>query len=605
MASSFDSFFTGSNNPSSDEEKIQEATVEISKLGNDIQFTDITAFSEEAQQIAIYRHSWLKELYHLNIHTFSQKSLDAPLSKIHLSLGGEKPNWRTIARWHDAFQKSGRKIVALIPRKKTGNSSAKVPELTEEFIQKALKRLLCAERPSIASGHRYLEEVIFLYNKNTGAKLLTPSYETLRKRFNAVSPYDKMAAIKGKRKADQEFQKVGMIIKSTRVLEHVEIDHTPLDLFIIDDEYMLPIGRPYLTALYDNCTKSIIGYYIGFEPPSLVSVAYALKNAILPKTWLKKTYPQIKNEWLCSGIPEQIVVDNATEFWSPIFDNICFELNIDIKHHGKSKPWRKPNIERYFGTLNREIFTEIPGKSFSNIFEREDYNSQNFSVLTLSALKEIVATWVVDVYLNSPNSRNTNIPSVSWRKAVTKFPPMEFEGSEQELDFHLGHIKSGRLRKEGITFNYLRYHSDELALMRATHGDHSVQIKYNPEDLSFIYVLDQSKEIYIIVPAVDTEYTNGLSLWSHKLHVKYLRKHVKENFDINDLIEARIKIRSIIEESISSKKTKITGKKRASRYIEKDNNVALVKNSEKAATPTESDDDWSFDDNWTSVIEDG
>jgi hypothetical protein len=32
------------------------------------------------------------------------------------------------------------------------------------------------------------------------------------------------------------------------VLERVEIDHTKLDLFVVDQKTNLPIGRPWLTA---------------------------------------------------------------------------------------------------------------------------------------------------------------------------------------------------------------------------------------------------------------------------------------------------------------------------------------------------------------------
>ena len=375
MVNSFDSLFSDHKEPSKEilskgeSEKPFHAYKDADKT--DDNFIDITAFSEEQQHEAIRRYSWLKELYSLNINVFSQKSLKDPIDKIQIILGDKPPSWRTLARWHKSYQNSGGKLISLLPLKPSGNATLRQSDVVDEFIQKTLNRLLSVEKPSIADGHRYLEELIYLHNKNTGAKIDTPSYESIRKKYNAISPYEKKLAFEGKAKADQEFSKVGMILKTSRALECVEVDHSPLDLFVIDENSNLPLGRPYLTAFKDRHTKSLTGYYIGFEPPSIVSVGYALKNSIMPKTCLKTEYPEIKKEWSAYGIPEQLIVDNGSEFWSKSFVNMCLELNIDIKQNPVRKPWLKPSVERFFGTLNRSLFTSTPGKSFSNIFDHQ------------------------------------------------------------------------------------------------------------------------------------------------------------------------------------------------------------------------------------------
>ena len=174
----------------------------------------------------------------------------------------------------------------------------------------------------------------------------------------------------------------------------------------------------------------------------------------------------------------------------------------------------------------------------------------------------------------------------------------------------MGNLHQSTLRKEGITFKYLRYHSDELALIRANFGDHKIQYKYLSDDLSYIYVLNNDEQKYIRVPAVDVEYTENLSLWQHKVHLKYVQKYISKNFNLGDLIEARIKIRNIVEDAVSNKKTKITGKKRASRYIEKDGDYSpesLINKTEskKESAPINKDDtDWDFDDSWSVDIND-
>ena len=101
----------------------------------------------------------------------------------------------------------------------------------------------------------------------------------------------------------------------TIYLGEVEIDHTSLDLIIVDDKTFLPIGRPNLTCLVDKCSRAILGFSLSFEPPSELSVIRAIRQAIFPKATLNEL-SEIVNEWQPFGIPITLVVDNGLEFHS-------------------------------------------------------------------------------------------------------------------------------------------------------------------------------------------------------------------------------------------------------------------------------------------------
>ena len=66
-------------------------------------------------------------------------------------------------------------------------------------------------------------------------------------------------------------------------LERAEIDHTNLDLFAIDDETLLPLGRPWFSACEDDYTRCILGMFVGFIPPSFLTVSLCLKDVFRPK----------------------------------------------------------------------------------------------------------------------------------------------------------------------------------------------------------------------------------------------------------------------------------------------------------------------------------
>jgi hypothetical protein len=50
------------------------------------------------------------------------------------------------------------------------------------------------------------------------------------------------------------------------------MDHTPSDIIVVDNNSMLPLGRPTVTSALDEHTRSPMGFYTGFEPPSCLSV---------------------------------------------------------------------------------------------------------------------------------------------------------------------------------------------------------------------------------------------------------------------------------------------------------------------------------------------
>ena len=65
-------------------------------------------------------------------------------------------------------------------------------------------------------------------------------------------------------------------------LDIIQIDHTKVDVILVDDETRKPIGRPFITVAIDVYSRMILVLYI-LEAPSYFSVGQCLLNAILPK----------------------------------------------------------------------------------------------------------------------------------------------------------------------------------------------------------------------------------------------------------------------------------------------------------------------------------
>lgn len=522
----------------------------------DLVFKDVFGVSEERRDEAIHRYSVLEFLIERYGNNFSKREIDDALPTLEEKFGSSTPSASSIYRYWRAFKKSDFQLSSLIPKVTAGNTGNNVPEELEPLIQEAIKDYFSAEEQTAASAYIKLETEVSRYNEIHDTQYSLFSIQSFRKRLRKHSEYDKILLRKGKSAADSTFRKVGQRPSTTRVLERVEADHTRLDLFVIDERHGIPLGRPWLTLLYDTHTKSIIGFYLGFEPPSYLSVSLALENAILPKDYVKELYPSVKREWPCYGLPEHLIVDNGAEFNSSDFKVACKELKVKVKKNPTKKPWLKGSVERYFRTINNRLLSRIPGKSFTNIFERKDYDPLENAVIDSLLLQEMIHIWIVDMYQNGKNGLENNIPNLSWVDAVnSSIPPRPFKGSRDELKFNLGKNREVALDKNGVRLGTtIRYSSVRLARYfgHRTCKDMKsvrVRIKYDPSCLGRVYVLDETKEEFFAVEAIDADYAYSVSEWLHKTCCNYARRNIRKNYNHRDVVKAWRKILDIIDEA--------------------------------------------------------
>jgi putative transposase len=137
----------------------------------------------------------------------------------------------------------------------------------------------------------------------------------------------------------------------------------------------------------------------------------------------------------------------------------------------------------------------------------------------------------------------------------------------------------------GIEFESLRYQSPALSALRmylqskayqeqrksGNQQDMShkakVQIKYDPMDLSTLYVYDArpDHEDWLPVPADNQKYTKGLSIDEHKVIRNYILRQ-KTEVDIDGLAAAKRQIRGIVERQFGLV-SKVQVRKMVARYL--------------------------------------
>jgi putative transposase len=118
----------------------------------------------------------------------------------------------------------------------------------------------------------------------------------------------------------------------TRPLQVVQIDHTQVDIMIVDQASREIAGRPWITLAIDVMTRMVTGFHLALEPPSRTSVGLCLLHAVYDKTaWLAER--GIDAPWPIGGLPEALHADNGADFRSRAFERAC-------RNHGVQIRWR-------------------------------------------------------------------------------------------------------------------------------------------------------------------------------------------------------------------------------------------------------------------------
>lgn len=332
-------------------------------------------------------------------------------------------------------------------------------------------------------------------------------------------------------------------------LDLVQMDHTPVDLILVDPVDRAPIGRPWLTVAIDVYSRCIVGFHLTLEPPSATSVGLCLTHAVAAKApWLELR--GIEASWPIAGKPRRLGVDNGAEFHSTAFERGC-------EQHGIAIDWRPPGqphfggiVERVIGTLMRLVHA-LPGTTFSSVAARGTYDSDKAACLTLEELERWLAVAITKYYHLRPHEGlEGELPLRRYEAGVRALTtagrsvPAPRDSRAFLIDF-LPLVRRS-LRRDGITIDHITYFS--IALKPWIQGHECrpdpLVIRRDPRDLSRIFVLDSRDGSYLEVP-YRTLSRPTITLWEYRLARRHLRARHRREVDEVALFAAVEEMRTI------------------------------------------------------------
>lgn len=355
-----------------------------------------------------------------------------------------------------------------------------------------------------------------------------PSYNTVDVRIALLDPVLVARKRNGGSAARRLQPIVGKTPEVSGPLELVQIDHTTMDVIIVDELARQPIGRPSLTLAIDVFTRCIVGMLLTLEAPSATSVGLCLAHVVSDKTaWLERLGLDI-GLWPMRGKPKKIHLDNAAEFKSEALKRGCEQHCIERDYRPKGQPHYGGVIERVIGTA-MTMAHELPGTTFSNIQERGTYKSEVSASLTLGELEKWLAL-AVGAYHNSIHGSLLESPAAVWDRSIKSWKVADVADKQAFLIDFLPVVKR-RIARTGFVIDHINYYGDALKHWIARRDRlQSFIIRRDPRDLSRIWVLDPVSKLYFEIPYRFLSHP-AVTLWEHKQAIENLKNRGRAQID--------------------------------------------------------------------------
>ena len=456
------------------------------------------------------------------------------------------------------------RLTSLLPRRRgpppgASRLASDVDRLIETVIDEFY---LTRQQPTM------VDLIVEVRRRSREAGLPAPGRKAVRARVQARPARAIVTRRRGAKAARDQFAPVLGSLEAPWPLSLVQIDHTLVDVIVVDQATRAPIQRPWLTLAIDVCSRCVAGVHLSLEPPSATSVALCLSHAALAKDgWLAER--GVEAQWPVRGIPERLHLDNAKEFRCEALRRGCEQYGVAIDYRPVRTPHYGGHIERLIGTMMGKVHL-LPGTTFSNIQAKGDLNPEKSAAMTLDEVERWLANAIAGAYHNDLHRGIDTTPLAAWRRGIEGDATTLGRGEPRAVTdprrFLIDFLPIERrlVRRDGVSLNSIGYWSDVLSTWV---GDQERMIvRYDPRDLSRIYLLGPDGTYY------DLSYRDlrrpPISLWEHRLALKRLRDDGRAQVNETEIFRAIEAMRAIADEAILTSKTARRQRERRMRLVE-------------------------------------
>lgn len=539
------------------------------------------ALTEKEWQTAEYRYNIIKPLI---------EGSEKDITKIAKQSGKSRP---TIYRWISTYNKN-KTVASLAPEKKI--PIKRIASETEDLIS------FCIGKHYLNRDRKSMRRLMWEIEKKCREKDINiPHGSTVARRVKELSREKVLGARYGKKKADEIFNfKGGTFPGADYPLAVIQIDHTPLDIILVDEINREPFKSPNITVAFDVFSRMVVGFYLSFDPVGSIAAGMCIVNSILPKeNYIEKL--GLVSKWPCWGIPRTIHLDNAKEFRGNMLKKATLNYGINLDYRPPGQPHYGGHIERYIGNLNNHVH-DIHGTKFSNVAQKSNYDSMGKASMTISELEVWLVDFFTGVYHQCKHSALDCSPQEKFSKGikVTGYQP-RLQNDSIVYDFMP--FVERTIQDYGVTIDGVKYYHDvmrtyinSLESSKKNAMKRKFLFRIDPRDISKIYFFDPATELYVKIPCSDLRMPS-FSRWEF-LHMK--RSIRNSNMPINEdsIFEAKKRMMEIEDNAIkSTKRLRLPKYSRAA----DSKRMHMGIESEEKITDQESADNFFGVENWEDI----
>jgi putative transposase len=418
-----------------------------------------------------------------------------------------------------------------------------LPGAVEHQIEAAIDTVFkTRERPTLEKLRRDIRADC------AAAGLPPPSRKAIQARVSARSLRELVKAREGPEAARQVFAPVGPGLRPSHPLAIVQIDHTKVDIQLVDDLARAVVGRPWLTLVLDVFSRCVLGFYLSFDAPSAAGVALAVGQAVLAKPdWLGERGLDLA--WPMHGVPKSLHLDNGKEFHSKALKRGCQQHGIRIDYRPPATPRFGGHIERLMGTLMTRVHA-LPGTTSSNVAARGDYPAEQKAILTLREFERILALEILGPYHNEVHSTLGTTPAAAWAAGVaTHAVRLPDDPAAFVLDFLP--FEERMIRRDGVRLFNVTYFDGALAPLLDGNA-RKVRVKYDPRNMSAVFV-ELPGGGHLRLPCADLG-RPAVTLWEQRAATQTLRQAGRANVSEAAIFSAISEQRRVLTEAEASSK---------------------------------------------------
>ncbi|NVK01365.1 MAG: DDE-type integrase/transposase/recombinase [Oceanospirillaceae bacterium] len=424
----------------------------------------------------------------------------------------------TLMRLHEAFLED--------PLGRAHNSPKRGPytsELQIDLFVEIVDDLYLCKKP-LSGAALYVEFRKLLKQLHPDEKAISRS--TFYEWLNQLAVFKVLNAQQGFKQARAEFRTSKSRMSDVGFLERAEIDAVHISTWILVD------GAPsivdfILYMMIEVKTRMIMGYHL---QSGKGETAPGYRECILNGIG-QKSNPDI---WPTCGVPSILVGDAAQAFLSRSLKKLTTTAGITHQTTPAAKPYHKPFIERFFGTLRKQFCLRCAGylgtlANPSGISRAKPPKG----LLTLDEFESQLFSYITSIYHKNLHSGLGCSPEEEWKRQVALIGEISEPRNLEKLktlrcEEHQRVVKQGSVVVENIYYFCQELH--DLLLKEGRHRNkNEVTVLMDEEDLATVTLVYLSRQGEVQFEAQATNpVVRGMSMKRWKSLTKYEQIHGPE-----------------------------------------------------------------------------